>query len=559
MKARVNLNSLKIKKRLLIFTAICLLTDVAYSQCEPISAFPWTEGFENNGTEIPPCWTHIITGDNNWKWNVVLHSSGTPNTAYEGNYKARSFYETNTPVHLNRSLFITPVFDLTTLNKPVLIYWHTQTEKGSLRVYYKNAPNAEWKMYLQTFSYKIPEWKGEIVLLPNKSEHYQIGFESVFSGTGIAEIQLDNIRIMEFVDIVDVELVKIITPVSGENLTNNEPIKILLKNNGSEPLTGFTLQLELDGSLIATETFTGSIPSLEQVEYTFPTTINLSAETAYQIKVAAIAENDIISSNNLKTTSITNIICPKITSFPWHESFENHGTNFPKCWNLENGGWQWAVVPISMGMPDTAYDGNYKAQLFLNFIGLPVYSARLITPVFDLSEVDKPILNFWHTQTGPCHLVVRYKNSPNGEWILLKSFFTWEVGDIPDWQEETISLPEKSDYYKISFDGTFLGGGIADLQLDDISLFDEAMVSIIETFETSAIKIYPNPTNDKFIVEYEGGIVSIKLYNMLGKELLTQTANGKTEINITSLPQGVYNVGVLSEGRVIGKSKIVKY
>ena len=57
------------KKILLIAIAIFLLTNVAYNQCNPISVFPWTEGFENNGTNIAPCWTHIIIGDNpDWEW-----------------------------------------------------------------------------------------------------------------------------------------------------------------------------------------------------------------------------------------------------------------------------------------------------------------------------------------------------------------------------------------------------------------------------------------------------------------------------------------------------------
>jgi len=45
---------------------------------------------------------------------------------------------------------------------------------------------------------------------------------------------------------------------------------------------------------------------------------------------------------------------------------------------------------------------------------------------------------------------------------------------------------------------------------------------------------------------------------MLGKEVLTQNANGKTEINISHLTQGVYNVQIISDGKIIGNSKIVK-
>ena len=91
-------------------------------------------------------------------------------------------------------------------------------------------------------------------------------------------------------------------------------------------------------------------------------------------------------------------------------------------------------------------------------------------------------------------------------------------------------------------------------------------VGIEENFSESVkIIIYPNPTNGKLFIECEN-IITIKLYDMLGKEVLTQPANGntstpfssRTEINISHLPTGVYSVQVLSDGKVVGNSKIVK-
>ena len=73
-----------------------------------------------------------------------------------------------------------------------------------------------------------------------------------------------------------------------------------------------------------------------------------------------------------------------------------------------------------------------------------------------------------------------------------------------------------------------------------------------------SVKVYPNPANISLFVECEGHS-TIKLYDMLGKEALTQNANGKTEINISHLSKGIYIVNILSsEGRIIGNSKIVK-
>ena len=82
-------------------------------------------------------------------------------------------------------------------------------------------------------------------------------------------------------------------------------------------------------------------------------------------------------------------------------------------------------------------------------------------------------------------------------------------------------------------------------------------VGIFETKRTDKIVIFPNPTHNSFVINFDE-IASIKLYDMLGKEVLTQAVNGKTEINISHLPKGIYNVQIISGGQVIGNSKIVK-
>jgi len=71
------------------------------------------------------------------------------------------------------------------------------------------------------------------------------------------------------------------------------------------------------------------------------------------------------------------------------------------------------------------------------------------------------------------------------------------------------------------------------------------------------INIYPNPTPNKFFVEY-GGVASIILYDMLGREILKQNINGNTEVTIQKVPKGVYCINIISDGKIIGNSKIVK-
>jgi hypothetical protein len=80
----------------------------------------------------------------------------------------------------------------------------------------------------------------------------------------------------------------------------------------------------------------------------------------------------------------------------------------------------------------------------------------------------------------------------------------------------------------------------------------------INNIEASNVSLYPNPVKDKLFIEPEAGIDKIEIYDMLGKKVLTQIVNGKTEINVSHLPKGIYAVSILSEGKVVGNSKIVK-
>jgi hypothetical protein len=73
----------------------------------------------------------------------------------------------------------------------------------------------------------------------------------------------------------------------------------------------------------------------------------------------------------------------------------------------------------------------------------------------------------------------------------------------------------------------------------------------------NAYKVYPNPCSDYFIIDFDR-LASLKLHDMLGREVHAQTINGETEINISRLPKGIYVISIISDGKMIGNSKIVK-
>jgi hypothetical protein len=73
------------------------------------------------------------------------------------------------------------------------------------------------------------------------------------------------------------------------------------------------------------------------------------------------------------------------------------------------------------------------------------------------------------------------------------------------------------------------------------------------------LKVYPSPANDTLFIEYKDSTqITVMIYDIHGKKVLTDTTKGKTEIDISHLSKGTYVVNILSEGKIIGNAKIIK-
>jgi hypothetical protein len=154
------------------------------------------------------------------------------------------------------------------------------------------------------------EWKKITIPLSSNyaGKNIYIGFkyESNDAGEYADGWYIDDVKVWDFSNYVEAELAEILTPNSGEGFTASESVKVLIKNNGSDPLTNFKLKLELNDTEIVTETYINSIASLSQTEYTFTTKLNLSALGTYEIKVSLEVANDQIPENNFKAKKIAN-------------------------------------------------------------------------------------------------------------------------------------------------------------------------------------------------------------------------------------------------------------
>ena len=96
-------------------------------------------------------------------------------------------------------------------------------------------------------------------------------------------------------------------------LTNAETVEVTIRNFGTDPQSNFPIDLILDGNLIATETFTGTIPGSSIASYTFTETLDLSAQGAtFEIEVSTDLTGDEFSPNNSVTKEVTNLFASDV-------------------------------------------------------------------------------------------------------------------------------------------------------------------------------------------------------------------------------------------------------
>jgi hypothetical protein len=99
--------------------------------------------------------------------------------------------------------------------------------------------------------------------------------------------------------------------------------------------------------------------------------------------------------------------------------------------------------------------------------------------------------------------------------------------------------------------------GDSEVRMDNLSLVNLGVLSTPE-FSASRVKVYPNPANDFINIESNDTEISeVALYDILGKQLLSQNELANNRLDISNLTKGVYFMKISANGNSITK-KIIK-
>ncbi|MCD4790218.1 MAG: hypothetical protein K8R37_09485 [Bacteroidales bacterium] len=164
----------------------------------------------------------------------------------------------------------------------------------------------------------------------------------------------------------DIYVNDIISPVTGEGLTNQETVNIDIYNVGSENVSNFPVSFTINGGAPVTETVTNTLNSFDVMNYSFTIKADLSVVGTYEIIACTCLPNDEVPGNDCFTTNVEHLppsycLPEYIEGCSWGDFIDDFSLN---TINQTNTG----CSPDGYGdyttiMTDLAQGGSYTMEL----------------------------------------------------------------------------------------------------------------------------------------------------------------------------------------------------
>ncbi len=347
-------------------------------------------------------------------------------------------------------------------------------------------------------------------------------------------------------EIIDVSLSAIVDiPNSECDLSAQESITVSITNTGDTIVDNIQLEIEVNGTVVTTDTYAGSLNPGEEGNHMF-TNIDLSTPGGYFITIKAIADGDINNSNdqlNVFRSSRTFGSPPVIDDFDAYTDGDVVFTNLYNPGSMDN-----SVALFQANSGDTPSDNTgplddadgggsyiYMESSPLEAGGVGV----LITDCLDLSGFEIVRLGFsYHMFGNGIGSLEVDAVTDNSSTNLLTLIGEQQTSNAASWEPVFIDLTQFVDVedIQILFRGTVGTGGLpfnSDIALDNISIvgctgFSDGLSGMV----TDA-----NDNNGAIDLSVSGGVSPYSY----------EWSNGATTEDITDLAPEMYSVTVTDD------------
>jgi hypothetical protein len=275
---------------------------------------------------------------------------------------------------------------------------------------------------------------------------------------------------------------QIVSPNTPCGLTNAEDITISVTNYGTQPVTDPIFEYKVNNGTVVSESYTGTINSLQNISYTFSTQYDFSNYgVAHAIKAWSVFATDPDPTNDTAYATIT----PIASVANLTESFETFTNGFvvpfPNGWSASPAtGYRWEVIA---GQTSSTTTGPAVDHTLGTTAGKYIFTeassgalndvATLTSTCLDLSGFTLPRLSYWYHFYGSEINKMYVDVFSNGSWIAVDSIIGQQQASMTSpWLRKVISIAQPN-VNKIRFRALRGNGYYGDLAIDDI-LIDES-------------------------------------------------------------------------------------
>ncbi|HET6769192.1 MAG TPA: S8 family serine peptidase, partial [Chitinophagaceae bacterium] len=215
----------------------------------------------------------------------------------------------------------------------------------------------------------------------------QFGYVRISDNNGFQGHNFDDIRIYETID--DIQLKSVEQPLTANcSLTNATPVRVILRNASSNPVSNIPIRMVVDGGTPVVETVAGPLGPNASMQYVFAATADLSALGDHVIVVNVQYGTDNFKDNDTLVANIFN--APLINSFPHVENFEtNNG-----YWRSSgiNDSWEYGIPAATKISKAASGTKAWKTNLTGHYKNLE--KSYLYSPCYNIAGMTNPTLSF---------------------------------------------------------------------------------------------------------------------------------------------------------------------
>ncbi|MEA1987180.1 MAG: hypothetical protein U9N76_06805, partial [Candidatus Marinimicrobia bacterium] len=209
-------------------------------------------------------------------------------------------------------------------------------------------------------------------------------------------------------------------------------------------------------------------------------------------------------------TGVTNVTSETIsgttleTTFPYTENYDSFSSgitagkltdNWTNSMYEDDGDWTVDADGTPSNNTGPSYDHTQGSSGSGNYLftessnnqnpGNPNQSAYLESPVFDVSSLDIPVLQFWYHLYGGNMGYLHVDIFENGDWN--NDVITAFTDNEDNWQAKAVNLSEYSDSIKVRFRGITGSGWRSDIAIDDFTIKESEDTVIVHQATTDSV------------------------------------------------------------------------